>query len=607
MANLDFNGKPNIKDLSGGTKFAFETQPGGTPWANITDAHNATPYRHLDDKRYVASAAPLGYDIFVYTSTTSSGNSNISNLKKVENIATDAQLKAFKVAGAVGNGIADDTTAVNNAIANNSKIDEPGNFLVTNYINPYGTPIEQAAILKAVTGGKQLLNTYADRGQHITGKEYALPLVKRLYAGTLIKAGTTGDSTTEGGNLGNGISDPANNIDALLQTFSNNSGLNITYYNRGHATKNTEHWRSDYVFADITQNYQLYIIRWGINDPFYRASDNTLLGANLGQEASGRRTAADTIISLRAGLISFRATHDVSECTIVLMMPNSTFDIPNGRDARYYEQLRDGYLQAARDFKCVFIDTYAIWQDSTIGVLAGSYDNAYSDGRGIHPIDHFNIDIASLLFETLIPYYFRQPISEAVIDQKIADAIGNSAPVGGTSIPLSTANGLTALSNGSYQGVSTGNPGEYNAYGTSTLKLAANTNGRVMIKYNGPNSTDAIIGFKVGSNNEIYQNCEMGIFFNSNPSVPVLAATVLTGLATPTITSNTLTLNKWYGIEARDRGTANPLYIIIEASDPEGMATDKGSIVFVDNSELFAWGSADKNRIITTPKGLGLV
>lgn len=81
MANLDLNGKPNIKDLSGGTKFAFETKTGGVAYANLNEAHNATSYRHLGDCRYIIdNANPLGFSVFVYSGLTASANNDINKL-----------------------------------------------------------------------------------------------------------------------------------------------------------------------------------------------------------------------------------------------------------------------------------------------------------------------------------------------------------------------------------------------------------------------------------------------------------------------------------------------------------------------------------------------
>ena len=50
--------------------------------------------------------------------------------------------------------------------------------------------------------------------------------------------------------------------------------------------------------------------------------------------------------------------------SIILMSPNSTSDTPNGRDEKWYEQVRKVYIKAARDYKCAFIDTYSLWLDS---------------------------------------------------------------------------------------------------------------------------------------------------------------------------------------------------------------------------------------------------
>lgn len=74
------NGRLRIKDITG-PAFYDEAQPDGTPWANLSDAHSATAYRHLGDKRYVENTQTGKIDTYKYTGITDLENQNISSLK----------------------------------------------------------------------------------------------------------------------------------------------------------------------------------------------------------------------------------------------------------------------------------------------------------------------------------------------------------------------------------------------------------------------------------------------------------------------------------------------------------------------------------------------
>lgn len=71
------------------------------------------------------------------------------------------------------------------------------------------------------------------------------------------------------------------------------------------------------------------------------------------------------------------------------------------RNEEWYESIRGIYASVAREFKCVYFDTYAYLRDSR--VAAGLWmDNAFSDGRAIHPLSEMNMWIyGKLLTEVL--------------------------------------------------------------------------------------------------------------------------------------------------------------------------------------------------------------
>lgn len=57
-------------------------QPNGQPWPNLQAAHEASPYRRLGDRRYVAATGLLRFDIYEYQGLTKEENADISFLRK---------------------------------------------------------------------------------------------------------------------------------------------------------------------------------------------------------------------------------------------------------------------------------------------------------------------------------------------------------------------------------------------------------------------------------------------------------------------------------------------------------------------------------------------
>lgn len=287
--------------------------------------------------------------------------------------------------GAVGNGVADDSSAVNNALAQrvfSVLTRNDGKYLVPSLNNPLGTQIiGKGQLVKNVTGGQEMQNSYVDAYQRMTGQENLAAWFSILMlGGSSPKIVFSGDSTT----AGDGTSAKFK-IDLLVKERIRQRGLQTTFginaVNKGHSGASTGAWNSTYVTEDIAENAALYVVRWGIND----VKDVNTFATNL-----------------REGLTKYRAARPFATNSILLMMPNSTYDIPNGRDAKWYEQLYNVYVQAARDFKCAFLDTYAITQNSK-GLAGLLMDNPYGDGRGIHPNDTLNSIIAGYIVDTIVP------------------------------------------------------------------------------------------------------------------------------------------------------------------------------------------------------------
>lgn len=342
-----------------------------------------------------------------------------------------ASIKDF---GGVGDGVALDQDAVDSAIASGFEsllVNDDAKFLVTSLVNTMGVDLGgYGHIVKAITGGLQKLNSYADRNKYVFGTEYLAAFHNLLIAQTSNPTRKpimvfSGDSTT----AGDGVS-PDYQIHALMKSAGGVVGLQTPYglssINRGLSGAMTGDWATTYVNDDLAQNPDLLVLRWGINDPGY-LKDGSTPPPDAGQAYPNRRDALDYITSLRLGLSTIRASRGLSSLSIVLMTPNSTSDTPNGRDELWYEQIAPGIKQAARDFQCVFIDTYAYLRDSR--PAAGVWmDNPFSDGRAIHPANVMNVWISGLMASAVFPEGLRHKIGvSSVTNQSGAEDVGDVA------------------------------------------------------------------------------------------------------------------------------------------------------------------------------------
>jgi len=321
--------------------------------------------------------------------------------------------------GGVGDGSTSDQVAVVNTIASGAKevtVNDNLKFLVTSFSNNMGVELKgKGAIVKAITGGLQQLNTYADKDKYIFGREY-MAAFHNLLIGQMATPGRkpimvfSGDSTTAGVGVSSDYT-----INELLKTAGEVSGLQTPYglssINRGQSGANTAQWVTSYLAGDLAANPDLLVLRWGINDPGW-LQNGTTPPLDAGQSYPGRRTPADFIASLRQGLTTIRASRGVGSLSILLMSPNSTSDTPNARDELYYEAIAAGIKQAARDFLCTFIDTYALLKDSRPAATIWM-DDPFGDGRGIHPLNVMNSWIAGVMSDVVFPTGLRQKIGRA--------------------------------------------------------------------------------------------------------------------------------------------------------------------------------------------------
>lgn len=306
-------------------------------------------------------------------------------------------------------GSKDNTTAIQEAIDEGGMVGVPdGKYKVSAITNLRGVPFFSTGLIYADDGTNRVVkNSYADVNQHVFGREYLSAFHKKLMVPSAAKVIYSGDSTTAGNGATAGYT-----ITELMNYLVNKDGLGslITTVNSGQSGKDTQQWVDSYLAADLAQNPDLYVLRWGINDPGYDQAGATAAEGVAGDAT--RRTVDDFKTSLRAGLATIRASKTLSQMSIVLMSPNSTYDTPNRRDTLWYEQINNVIRQAARDYQCVFFDTYALWQDSVNG---GDYmDSPYTDQRHIHPADVMNEWIAGELYQVILPYAIRNHVGGGI-------------------------------------------------------------------------------------------------------------------------------------------------------------------------------------------------
>lgn len=302
--------------------------------------------------------------------------------------------------GALGNG-ADDITAVNLALAGQKlTYVPPGEWAVSAQpTNSQGSEwFGPGRILKPVANGRQQVNLSADYRQHVFGEEYLFSVYNKLRARTPFLGLAQGDSTT----FGDSIADVNAKIHKLVQDLVADYGFKITMNNEGHSGINAEQWRTTYLAGELAQNPDLMIIRYGVNDPGWNKNGTAGTADQWEAERANRRDIGDYTTTMRAALTTIRAARPVDNLGIILMTPNSTSDSPNGRDEKWYEQVRLVLRQLAREFMCAFIDTYSLIPDSR-NASTRWMDAPFGDARAVHPLDIMNRMIAPYIADLLVP------------------------------------------------------------------------------------------------------------------------------------------------------------------------------------------------------------
>jgi lysophospholipase L1-like esterase len=280
---------------------------------------------------------------------------------------------------AKGDGVTDDTDALNAVIASfgssggeiNVPINPDGSqkrFLVdwSRVVNPFGVRFtgEGSIVSSEPVGGLTQRNLYGDTFRISYGQQYLYRIYERFRLGQQAQVFLFGDSTVQGGN---GELPEFSTGQLVFEMFSA-SGLNVNVINRGVAGTSVYQMNA---IPDVSNTSDLFVIKYGINDP--------------GTPGTGDRL-TNFATALRTKLSEIRNNSGMNTLSIILVGPNSTNDTQHNRDALWYEKLRGIYMQAAKDYKCAYLDTYGYMSDVK-GTAGYAMDNPFGNGQGVHPMN----------------------------------------------------------------------------------------------------------------------------------------------------------------------------------------------------------------------------
>lgn len=295
-------------------------------------------------------------------------------------VGANAVTDMAKRAGAVADGIQD---AINTSQPWQTVLTINGDETVSSLSNEYGVSIDARRGRVFNTAGVQLSTYTNPRSKFVTGQEYLNYVTNKMITADGVTAAQktyilwSGDSTIVG------VNSSAWPPNVIGDFYAKRYGIIDVKNNAlGHSGQSLYEWGFFYIDTEWAQHASadLIVLRWGINDP--------MLGYTLQQCHD----------ALDRGLSKLRANKSVGQQSIIIMSPNSTSDTPNGRDEKWYEQLTALMRAKAKQYQCMFFDTYAMWQDSR-GAAGNWLDDPYGDGRGIHPNSAFSAQIHRELFE----------------------------------------------------------------------------------------------------------------------------------------------------------------------------------------------------------------
>lgn len=315
--------------------------------------------------------------------------------------------------GASLDGITDDSASVSLALNESSPLKTSN--VESETANLYGSDIAPNSLMQDNVTGR-LFNPKSSLNNYFFGQE-TLQHWFSLFSGASNKSNgnavtakivCTGDSTTFG------VGGTYGGVPAILQDMAKTRGYpNVTVVNRGRSgmptinwPEKTSSWENNYLNSDIADDPDLYIIRWGANDPFYNI---TPVGDSNGTMVETRDEVLKLVIDgYRRVLTTLRNTAgmDVDNLSVIIATPGPMNDVFFGRDEVYFQRLSIALKQMALDFQCAFIDIYGLFSNSWGGV--GKWmdsDGTSGTQRAVHPHNELYEHIAGAIGELALPDY----------------------------------------------------------------------------------------------------------------------------------------------------------------------------------------------------------
>ena len=303
-----------------------------------------------------------------------------------------AGIPTYEDLGIVADGVTTETTKVLNFATAKKAADKVKHAIVSSNQDTGGALLGDELLQETASG--RIINPVSAETSNIFNLHLLQPWLQKFNGENKSTSNSealpqkkiviSGDSTTVGYISGVSIAPEPPHV--LLAQYSKLRGYsNVIVVNNGQAGDGTNHWNATHVLADIAANPDLLILRWGINDPAYA------------------QTVEMFTASLRNGLAQVRASKTVFQLSIVLMTPNSTAHIPDGRDEFWHESINKVIRQAALDYDCVFIDLYAMCPRSH--GLSNSIIFDTIGGYAVHPTQSHYVQIANIIADVVFPQY----------------------------------------------------------------------------------------------------------------------------------------------------------------------------------------------------------
>lgn len=289
-------------------------------------------------------------------------------------------------------GINDDTTPVNNAIATapvGGVVNLAGKSMrVTGVDNQYGIEFEGGGelLIAAPQGGVYAQNSYGDRFQRFIGKEYLYRLFLRLQVGGTLTMFIYGDSTAATAANGGGYAGAAFEPQQLITDYMIRvKGVRnpIACVNRAIGGTRVVQMNAIPDIDEVGGTTDVFWIKYGIND--------------IQDGIEGFKD------NLRGKLAEIRAQPHgtVDQLSIILVGPNAIYDPQHFRSSQWMEQIRGIYVAAARDFKCAYFDAYGAMRDAN-WMPGTMLSDDFGNKQGVHPRSIFQNMIWGWLIDEMM-------------------------------------------------------------------------------------------------------------------------------------------------------------------------------------------------------------